>query len=72
MKNQIAKLIIIILVFLTIGNTYGQLTDLARLEYSYIPKEKLDDSFKRFRVLLNYPIKTSENIYLPVVVAELG
>ena len=30
---------------------HAQLTDLARLEYSYVPKSNSEDSFDRFRSL---------------------
>lgn len=42
----------------------AQLTDLARLEYTYLPKSKSEDSFNRFRGLVNYPIKLKEDTYL--------
>lgn len=48
----------------TVNTANAQLTDLARVEYSYIPKNNSEDSFDRFRFLLNYPIKVSEDAYL--------
>ncbi|MBR9914261.1 MAG: hypothetical protein GYB32_05440 [Algicola sp.] len=44
----------------------AQLTDLARLEYSFIPKNKSDDQYTRIRALVNYPIETSEDCYLVI------
>ncbi len=44
----------------------AQLTDIARLEYSFIPKSKSEDQYTRVRALVNYPIKTSEDCYLVV------
>ena len=44
----------------------AQLTDLARLEYSFIPKSNSDDQYTRLRALVNYPIQTSEDCYLIV------
>jgi len=41
----------------------AQLTDLARLEYSFIPKNKSEDQYTRIRALLNYPIKVKEDSY---------
>ena len=35
----------------------AQLTDIARLEYSLIPKSKSEDVYTRLRALINYPIK---------------
>lgn len=44
----------------------AQLTDLARFEYSFIPKSKSDDQYTRLRLALNYPIETSEDCYVIV------
>ncbi len=45
--------------------SYGQLSDLARVDYTYIPKAKSDVEFTRMRVLFNYPIKLKkEGTYL--------
>ena len=44
----------------------AQLTDLARLEYSFIPKSKSGDQYTRLRALLNYPIEISEDNYLVI------
>ena len=59
------KFYLFVFVLLSAVNTANaQLTDLARVEYSYIPKNNSEDSFDRFRFLLNYPIKMSEDAYL--------
>ncbi|WOD43860.1 DUF6268 family outer membrane beta-barrel protein [Hwangdonia lutea] len=42
----------------------AQLTDLARLEYSFIPKNKSEDQYTRLRALVNYPIETTNKSYL--------
>jgi len=44
----------------------AQLTDIARLEYSFIPKSNSEDQYTRLRALVNYPIKTKEDCYLVV------
>lgn len=66
MKYQTVKFFLIFFSIVASKNTFAQLTDLARLEYSYIPKSNSEDSFNRFRGLVNYPIKTSEDCYLIV------
>lgn len=43
---------------------FGQLTDLARLEYSFIPQTKSEDKYTRLRLLLNYPVKLKNERYL--------
>lgn len=59
------KFFLFVFVLISAVNTANaQLTDLARVEYSYIPKNNSEDSFDRFRFLLNYPIKMSEDAYL--------
>ncbi|MEL0457200.1 DUF6268 family outer membrane beta-barrel protein [Flavobacteriaceae bacterium SZ-1-7] len=44
----------------------AQLTDLARLEYSFIPKSNSEDQYTRLRAILNYPIKVKKDAYLVV------
>ena len=44
----------------------AQLTDLARLEYSFIPKNKSEDQYTRIRALVNYPIKIKEDTYFVI------
>ncbi len=46
------------------GTAQAQLTDLARLEYTYFPQEASDNSFRRFRTFINVPLKLSEGTYL--------
>lgn len=41
----------------------SQLTDIARLEYSFIPKTDSEDQYTRLRFLFNYPIKVKEDAY---------
>ena len=64
MQKHFRSLLLAIIVLFTINLASAQLTDLARLEYSYIPKSNSEDSFDRVRLLLNYPIKTKEDCYL--------
>ncbi len=44
----------------------AQLTDLARIEYSFIPSSNSEDRYTRIRAILNYPIKIKEKDYLVV------
>ncbi|MDB2385559.1 DUF6268 family outer membrane beta-barrel protein [Polaribacter sp.] len=44
----------------------AQLTDLARVEYSFIPKHDSKDQYTRLRLLLNYPTEVKEDAYLVV------
>ncbi len=44
----------------------AQLTDLARLEYSFIPSSNSEDNYTRLRTLINYPIKIKDKDYLIV------
>lgn len=53
---------LIFIVFAT--QVYAQLTDLARLEYSFIPQSNTDDDYTRIRASLNLPIETKKDCYL--------
>ena len=52
--------------FFVLGITFAQAqTDLStKLEYDYFPQESSDNSFRRFRFRVNYPIKMAERMYL--------
>ncbi len=56
----------IILVVLVGMNLQAQLTDLARLEYSFIPKSDSEDQYTRLRALVNYPIEMGEERYFVI------
>ncbi|GGX23060.1 hypothetical protein [Aquimarina muelleri] len=48
-------------IFLFIINTIeSQQTELARIEYTYIPQASSDNIYDRFRISINYPIKINE------------
>jgi hypothetical protein len=40
---------------------HSQTTDLARIEYTYFPQSKSDNSFRRFKSFVNFPIKLNDN-----------
>ncbi|NRD22935.1 hypothetical protein HNV10_06765 [Winogradskyella litoriviva] len=42
---------------------HAQLTDLARLEYSFIPSSKSEDQYTRLKATVNYPIKIKNKQY---------
>ncbi|SHJ10501.1 DUF6268 family outer membrane beta-barrel protein [Aquimarina spongiae] len=50
---------ILILLFIIISEVpiLAQVSDLARIEYTYFPQKDSDNSFRRFRALANFPIK---------------
>ncbi|WP_299525505.1 DUF6268 family outer membrane beta-barrel protein [Winogradskyella sp.] len=49
-----------------IHSVKAQLTDLARIEYSFIPSSRSEDQYTRLRAILNYPIKIKDKDYLVV------
>lgn len=55
------KVLLLLLLFALTVN--AQLSDLARLEYSFIPKNNSDDQYTRLRFLFNYPTKIKEDSY---------
>lgn len=66
MIDKSCKIFSVILCCILSQTVTAQLTDLARLEYSFIPKSNSDDQYTRLRALVNYPIETSEDCYLVV------
>ncbi|MAZ73262.1 MAG: hypothetical protein CMC70_08940 [Flavobacteriaceae bacterium] len=62
-KNKLALLLLFAALTLPVF-TYAQLTDLARVEYTYFPQGDSENSFKRFRAFVNVPFKVSEDGYL--------
>ena len=60
MKRSCNWLLILLVAGIT-GLAQGQTTDLARIEYTYFPQTDSDNSFRRFRSFINFPIKLNEN-----------
>ncbi|GER59744.1 DUF6268 family outer membrane beta-barrel protein [Patiriisocius marinus] len=60
------SLVFILVSFLFVQNSNAQLTDLARLEYTYFPQDNSDNTFKRLRAFVNYPYEIYEDAYLVV------
>lgn len=66
-KNKIViKRIFSVFFLLYVSSINAQLSDLARLEYSFIPKNKSEDEFTRIRALVNYPIALKKDAYVLV------
>ncbi|MDT0686894.1 DUF6268 family outer membrane beta-barrel protein [Autumnicola psychrophila] len=64
MKKAV-KSLFLIFGFLFFEQTNAQVTDLARVEYTYFPQRQSDNSFRRFRTFFNYPIELKkEGSYL--------
>lgn len=61
---MIKRLLIVMILVFAITEVSAQLTDLARLEYTYFPQEDSDNSFRRFRTFVNVPIKVGDDSYL--------
>ena len=57
---NILQKILLISILIISCNTYSQVTDIARLEYTYFPQRGSDNSFKRFRALVNFPFKLDD------------
>jgi len=54
------KYILVFLSLFTITTTFAQLSDLARLEYTYFPQRDSDNDFKRIRFSANLPLKLND------------
>ncbi|WP_010182362.1 DUF6268 family outer membrane beta-barrel protein [Aquimarina agarilytica] len=50
----------ILLITITTHAHYAQLSDLARLEYTYFPQRESDNSFQRLRALVRMPLKLNK------------
>ena len=66
MNDKSIKISTLFLLLFISQSISAQLTDLARLEYSFIPKSNSEDQYTRLRALFNYPIKVNEDDYLVV------
>lgn len=66
LKDNKCFILIALFTMLFVNKIEAQLTDLARLEYSFIPSSKSEDQYTRLRAILNYPIKLKEKDYLIV------
>ena len=66
MKNLEFKNVLILLFIVGFQFANAQLTDLVRLEYSFIPKSKSEDQYTRLRALLNFPIQIKKDAYFIV------
>jgi len=53
--NKLFKVIVLIIIFSY--NIQAQLSDLARIDYTFISGSNSDVEFTKFRTLFNYPIK---------------
>lgn len=62
--NLKALVFIVVGCFMQLLN--AQLTDLVRLEYSFIPSSRSEDQYTRLRAMLNYPIKIKNDSYFIV------
>lgn len=64
MRYNTLKLLIIL--FIGIGNCSAQLSDLAKIDYTRLPKGNSDVGYDRLRGLFNYPIKVNEGSFFLV------
>jgi hypothetical protein len=60
------KLILVIFLLLITAVTNGQLSDLAKIDYTRLPKGSSDVGYDRLRGLFNYPIKVKEGSFFMV------
>ncbi len=59
MRNK--NLIFVCLFLCVFCKSRSQVTDLVRVEYAYIPQTDSDNTYSRFRVSANYPIKMDDD-----------
>ncbi|WP_263649803.1 DUF6268 family outer membrane beta-barrel protein [Rasiella rasia] len=57
--------LLLLLAMVTIPSvSLAQLTDLARVEYTYFPQDDSENSFKRFRAFANVPVQINDDAYI--------
>ncbi|MFD2565112.1 DUF6268 family outer membrane beta-barrel protein [Aquimarina rubra] len=54
------KYVLFFLVFVFVSPLQSQVSDLARIEYTFFPQRESDNSFRRLRVFAKYPIKLND------------
>lgn len=59
--NRNFKWLLLLLIVVITGAASAQTTDLARIEYTYFPQSDSDNSFRRFKSFINFPIKLNDN-----------
>ena len=65
MKNTFRSILVLFFLLFFGFSAKAQLTDLARIEFTYFPQSDSDNSFRRFRTFFNFPIKLKkEGSYL--------
>ena len=65
-KNNRLITVLLLCLVISIQQSQAQLTDIARLEYSFIPKSKSEDEYTRLRAIINYPIKIGADSYFVI------
>ncbi|WP_047547194.1 DUF6268 family outer membrane beta-barrel protein [Psychroserpens sp. Hel_I_66] len=63
MNHIFKNFFLVIICTFSIQIANAQLTDLARLEYSFIPKSDSEDQYTRLRAMVNYPIEIKPDTY---------
>lgn len=64
--TNLKYVLVVVTILICSQHSYSQVTDLARIEYTYFPQDDSENTFKRFRVFANYPIQLSEDGYLVI------
>jgi len=66
-QNSIkANLLLVFVCLFSVSYCPAQLTDLARLEYSFIPYKNSEDDYTRLRAIFNVPLELREDTYLVI------
>lgn len=58
------KITLSLFFFLVFFYSNSQSSDLTRLEYTWFPQDDSDNSFRRFKTFINYPIKVNNDSYI--------
>lgn len=64
LRKYLLKTICLLAILFFCFPVHAQLTDLARVEYTYFPQKDSDNSFRRFRAFANVPIQINDDAYI--------
>tara|TARA_R100000935_G_scaffold1517_1_gene4828 strand:+ start:7141 stop:8043 length:903 start_codon:yes stop_codon:yes gene_type:complete len=63
LSHKLSLLLFLVTVLIS-SKTNAQVTDLARVEYTYFPQDKSENTFSRFRAFVNVPFQMGDDAYL--------
>lgn len=63
-QKETLKIMLLLCAWLAFAKVYSQETDMFRTEYTYFPQRNSDNSFRRFRTMIQVPLKVGKGIFI--------